>query len=286
MVSPSRCFKGGLFAASLLFSGLAAEAASIKFNRVKTPRSLMQRAPLTLHKRASHDYEDLSSFLDGLYTASVTLSSEEYKLILDTGSADMWVDKAPEHSWTDKEIPMKFQYEYANGTLSVDGTVGVAPFKFGTYSIDEQAFLNIHDDDREFFKLIGANGIMGLGLDRSHSVIDEEVKKKEGQASTWGASILNNIFDDDDWEDNYVALDLSRSEDGEDISGGNISIGDFDEQFKDVFNQPKHYVYPKGSPRWTIMMDGVGNLRRPLKRHLTALHKCLSTERQYKPRKS
>ncbi|KAH6901559.1 aspartic peptidase domain-containing protein [Coprinopsis sp. MPI-PUGE-AT-0042] len=195
-------------------------------------------------------------FLDGVYTANITLGDH---VLLDTSSADLWVDHAPETliGFTDKGIAMTFEYAFSNGSLLVDGTVATAKLNFGTYEVKEQAFLDIHDDGEEFLKLMGVNGILGLGLDRIHSAIDTTVKETEGADATWGSPLLRNIFAQSHDADNYVSLDLARTEDGEDIQGGTITIGDFEDGYEAVLDQSRISVYPEDAKRWTIVIQGI-----------------------------
>lgn len=101
------------------------------------------------------------------------------------------------------------------------------------------------------------NGILGLGLDRIHSSIDTTVKEMHGADATWGSPLLRNIFSQSHDADNYVSLDLARTEDGEDVQGGTITIGDFEDGYDAVLDQSKVSVYPEDAKRWTIVVDGV-----------------------------
>ena len=92
---------------------------------------------------------------------------------------------------------------------------------------------------------MGVNGILGLGLDRIHSSIDTTVKEQEGDNATWGSSLLRNIFSESHDEGNYVSLDLTRTED---VQGGTITIGDFEDGFDGCLISPRSACTPKTLP--------------------------------------
>ncbi|TFK24511.1 acid protease [Coprinopsis marcescibilis] len=262
-------------ATALLLGGVAVNAASIDLRQLK--RSPTTGAPLTLRKRDSHlmghGDGDISTFMEGVYTATVQLGGQDYNVVLTTGSSDMWVDTAPAESET-WDYPMTFLYEYSNGTLTLEGTVASAPLQLGTYRVEEQAFLDVDDKTHDFFKLAGVNGILGLGLDRSNSTIDMAVKEKEGAETTWGQSFIYNMFETG--IPKYITLNLERTEDLNEVSGGSITIGELPEHYEAIKDAPKIELYPPTSPRWTIVVDKfeVGGETVRVHSHLGAAHRA------------
>jgi saccharopepsin len=79
-----------------------------------------------------------------------------------------------------------------------------------------------------------------------------------GENATWGSSVLKNIFSQEGRnESNFIALDLSRTDDLEDVGGGSFSIGEYAEPWKAVAQAPKLYQYPQGGDRWTTLLEGI-----------------------------
>ena len=67
-----------------------------------------------------------------------------------------------------------------------------------------------------------------------------------------------NIFSQDGLNGtNFIALDLARTDDLEDVNGGSFSIGEYAEPWKAVAQAPKLYQYPRGGYRWTTLLEGI-----------------------------
>ena len=79
-----------------------------------------------------------------------------------------------------------------------------------------------------------------------------------GQNATWASSVLKNILSQKGLNGtNFIALDLSRTDDLEDVVGGSFSIGEYAEPWKAVAQAPKLYQSPQGGDRWTTLLEGI-----------------------------
>jgi saccharopepsin len=104
----------------------------------------------------------------------------------------------------------------------------------------------------------GIYGLMGLSFDfSSASPINQEIKSIYGPDATWGRSVLRNIFAQDPTKPNFIGLNLARTGDLEDTTGGSFTIGEYDDSFTGVANETKLPQYPKGGDRWTTLLEGI-----------------------------
>ena len=158
--------------------------------------------------------------------------------------------------FNDTGIPL--QVLYGDGTYGVAGTIGVSPFSFGSYSVQRQAFLHVTKSTVGSLSNLGIYGIFGLSFDFvTSSRITAAVKARYGNSTTWGQSVLHNIFDQHPNQPNFVSLYLSRTDDLEDTQGGSFFIGEYDPKFADVARSPKLPQYPDGGDRWTTLLEGI-----------------------------
>ena len=100
--------------------------------------------------------------------------------------------------------------------------------------------------------------MLGFGFDSSYaSPINLALKRILGENSTSGQSVLQNIFSQDPTRHNFVAFDLARTDDLEEVTGGSLSIGEYDERWKEVQDAPQIPQYPERAIRWTALLEGV-----------------------------
>ncbi|KAF6742036.1 aspartic peptidase domain-containing protein [Ephemerocybe angulata] len=201
----------------------------------------------------------IANHQDIRYSTNITLGEKSYVVALDTGSTDLWVHPPTGDSlaeWNNTNIPLELRY--GDGSYGVKGMIMQAPFRMGSYNVSSQAFLHATSATVKGLSEIGVEGVMGLAFDRSiASPINQAVKAKFGQNTTWGSSVLANIFAGSKNTSNFVAIDLARTDDLEDTAGGSFAIGEYADQWAAVKQAPKLAQYPKGAYRWTTLMDGV-----------------------------
>jgi saccharopepsin len=147
---------------------------------------------------------------------------------------------------------------YGDGTYGTKGTIGVAPFQFGSYHVGQQAFMNVVESTISGLQELGIYGLMGLSFDFSTaSPINRKIKSLYGAEATWGRSVLQNIFAQNASQPNFIAIDLTRTGDLEDTDGGSLLIGEYDDKYAGVAEKPKLPQYPKGGDRWSILLEGI-----------------------------
>jgi len=148
---------------------------------------------------------------------------------------------------------------YGDGSYGAEGTIGVAPFRFGTYEVLKQAFVYVTNSTIGALDELGVYGLFGLSFDlASSSRVKAAVQRRYGNSATWGNSVLYNIFDQNPSQPNVIAMRLSRTDDLEDTKGGSFTIGEYDPDYADdVTKSPKLAQYPEGGSRWTTLLEDI-----------------------------
>ncbi|PPR06744.1 hypothetical protein CVT24_013051 [Panaeolus cyanescens] len=237
----------------------SASALRVPFER-RAPRGASftsPRASTRFSFGSAHDKEAIGNVNDIRYTANITINGHEVTVALDTGSTDLWVLVPDMGPFNDTQIPLSLLY--GDGTYGVKGTIGVSPFEFGPYKIEQQAFLSATESTISALHEHGINGVFGLSFELgAASPINDKIKTLYGADATWGKSVLQNIFDANPTQPNLISLQLGRTGDLEGTGGGEFLIGEYNANYTDqVGNATKLDQYPVGGNRWTTLVDGI-----------------------------
>ena len=120
-----------------------------------------------------------------------------------------------------------------------------------SYDIPDQAFLRFEQGSNPVFHF-GAVGIVGLGF-TGLSHIDAAITAEGG---SWGHSLLYNIFQLEPNVPNFIAFALDRTASPADDVEGSFGLGEVDDKYAAVQSTDHIPLYPpKGSTRWTILLD-------------------------------
>ncbi|KAI0660918.1 acid protease [Cubamyces menziesii] len=248
-------------ALAVLLSGSLSDAAKISFTQRKRPhvpahqkrsgKAPFKRPVLAATSSADDSDVDLSSFHDLLYITNLTIGGTEYPLQLDTGSSDLWV-KGSSHP-----LPQSTQTSYTlNLTYGIGYTYGNVAYtnvEFAGITVPNQAYIDASDASNPILSY-GVSGIVGLGFTKLSS-IDHAL---QGVGKTDGKSLLYNLFADNPKEPNFIAFALQRTTDGGGDVEGSFTIGEYDDDYKDVANSPKISTFPESDPtRWTVLLDAL-----------------------------
>ena len=104
----------------------------------------------------------------------------------------------------------------------------------------------------------GIDGLLGLGFNGTRaSNIDGTIRSTYGATATWGQPFLSNVFAQNTSSPNFIAIDLARTDDLEDTSGGSFDIGEYDSRYVAIENAPKLPQFPAGSDSWQTLLDGI-----------------------------
>ncbi|CDO76249.1 hypothetical protein BN946_scf184470.g7 [Trametes cinnabarina] len=264
-------------ALAVLLSGSLSDAARISVSQRKRPNALQKRSGKASFTRpvlaatSGADDSDLdlrcpsfslsspakpshtvhSSFHDLLYIANVTIGGTEYPLQLDTGSSDLWVKGSshplPQSTQTSTTLNITYGIGYTFGN------VAYTTVEFAGITVPNQAFIDASDVSNPILSY-GVNGIVGLGFTKL-STADIALQQA---GKTDGKSLLYNLFADNPNEPNFIAFALQRTTDGGGDVEGSFTIGEYDDDYKDVANSPKIPTFPESDPtRWTVLLDAL-----------------------------
>lgn len=250
---------------SVLVFSTCVVSASLVFERLSWPLPTRARGYLgvdTLGTSGDGVGEDqIVNHRDLRYSTNVTLGGKSFVVALDTGSTDLWVHPATlDSGWTINDTNIPLQLRYGDGSYGVNGSIAVASFAMGSFNIAEQAFLRVESTTVLGLREMGIDGVLGLSFDfNTASPINQAARARDGPDASWGSSVLKNIFDQDPDTPNFIALDLARTDDLEDVAGGSFSIGTYptEEWATGIAQAPRLAQFPRGGSRWTTLLDGV-----------------------------
>ncbi|ESK90521.1 aspartic peptidase a1 [Moniliophthora roreri MCA 2997] len=189
----------------------------------------------------------LNNSADISYYANINLNGDTFSVLIDTGSADLWVaGTVPGAKSTGKQAGV----EYAVG--KVQGPIKTAEVTFASFKVPNQAYLEIRPDDENK----QGTGLVGLGP-HDNSNIYSTLKTNAG------VPLLDSIFMQNTSTPNYLAIQLGRLEDPSDAFPGDISIGETLPELSAVTSQPKLPVTivplrKKGNQHFQILLDADG----------------------------
>ncbi|KAF8158193.1 aspartic peptidase domain-containing protein [Crassisporium funariophilum] len=180
---------------------------------VNASRELVSRAPggLTLNNSG-----DLS------YYADILLGNQSFKVLVDTGSSDLWVAGTVVNSIDTGHVS---GVKYAAG--SVLGPIKQATLEFAGHQVTNQAFYFL-----SILRSRNLYSIQGLGPS-SGSFISKQL------SSTTGVPVLDRIFMQNRTTPNYFTILLGRNKDPTDFFSGKITVGEVLEDFPAVLEETR-----------------------------------------------
>ncbi|KAI0782057.1 aspartic peptidase domain-containing protein [Abortiporus biennis] len=192
-------------------------------------------------------------FDDGfiIYTAELEIDGSVVKVVLDTGSSDLWVDPVASHIKLPNVVDTGHRgaYPYGEGTVA-EGPIITSTVKFGNFTVQNQALINAAGSNVTLVD-VNRTALLGLGPPFG-SVIGPELKN----TSFSGKSLLENIFASDPDLPNVLTMQLSRSPFAT-SDGGIFTIGEIDPNFQNIVNETKLDALLMEFPVWATLMDGV-----------------------------
>ncbi|KIY46723.1 acid protease, partial [Fistulina hepatica ATCC 64428] len=167
---------------------------------------------------------------NAVYTANVTLGGVSVRLLLDTGSSDLWVsfpDETPNTNSTGKSLTLA----YAVGSASA-GTIRTADLEFGGYTVSDQAFLLVTDANTFSTNIHtqGYDGVLGLGPNKGSAILDELDDNS-------GDTMLSRIFRNNPTDSDYISFLLPRKNDPSQNFTGQFTISEVVSEFSNITSQ-------------------------------------------------
>lgn len=200
---------------------------------------------------------EVTAWADLRYLTTVTINDVDFEMILDTGSTDAWVAPINKDLGPVEETDVVLEMLYSSSLVGVNGTLAFATMEVGDLRVDDQAFLHVRDDTLDITQY-GMDGLLGLSFDDVRaSRINNYVMSVTDGRSTAGRSFWSNIFAQEPDLPNFLALDLARTLNMEDISGGSFYVGEYAARWSAVKDAPKLPRYPAQGSRWTTLLEGI-----------------------------
>ncbi|KAI0373545.1 acid protease [Pilatotrama ljubarskyi] len=192
----------------------------------------------------------LKDMQDGGYTVDIVLGGQNFTVILDTGSTDLWVAPKGRNIQATNTTDLQTDNTYAVGDTR--GNIAFAEMRIGPYVIPHQAFTNASQvsdmpDD--------VDGIMGVAFE-GLSPIAINISRAWGLdvASKLGRAPITNLFSQDPSAPAYFDLELSRLDQDGTAQNGHFFIGQHKPGAEAVAEAPKLQRIDPG--HWTVVMDG------------------------------
>ncbi|KAI0358431.1 acid protease [Trametes cingulata] len=186
---------------------------------------------------------DLQNAGDLQYYMNVTLGGREFRVLVDSGSADLWVaGEVPDSEATTHTA----RINYNDGT--VQGDVRTATLEIEGYSIPSQAYIaeavtTAHPDGQ---------GILGLGPSRLSSILG-------AMGGPAGDPPLDRLFRQTTSLPSYISILLGRSNDPDSIIPGQLTIGEVLTEYGDVQNSPQLPIERiDWDQHWMVALDKGG----------------------------
>ncbi|KAJ7851049.1 aspartic peptidase domain-containing protein [Mycena olivaceomarginata] len=189
------------------------------------------------------------------YSTNITVNGRNFRVAIDTGSADLWIQTSPDFVFNNTEIPVTNHYGFGDSS-DVVGTIGFASVQLGKYTFEQQAFSNATKVSVGGILDFGLDGLIGFDFAVETSFIKGALKSAKFD-ETLGEPFLSNIFDQAPDQENFIGISLSRTDDLEGSADASFLINEVDQDYADVVFAPAIPLFPGNNGRWSILIDSI-----------------------------
>ncbi|KAI0737568.1 acid protease [Daedaleopsis nitida] len=186
---------------------------------------------------------------DGIqYAVEITLGGQNFTVILDTGSTDLWVDARGRDVQLTNTTSIEATEVYGQGQTS--GNIAFADLKIGEYAISSQVFLNATQVSS---MPPGVQGILGMAFDNAQIFATLQMAWGPDAAAKLGHSPITNLFAMNESLPNNFDIQLGRPSGLGEVNTGTFVISGHASGYEDVAQAPK---LPRVRPEhWSLLLD-------------------------------
>ncbi|EIW62495.1 acid protease [Trametes versicolor FP-101664 SS1] len=218
------------------------------YSRANTTTTGSRGIQVNTHTRARYGPNiGLATSDDTTYTVNITLGGQNFTVLLDTGSTDLWINSKGIDLVLTNTTNLSVTETYGIG--EVHGTLQYAELRVGEYVVPSQAFINatqISDFD------VVVDGMMGMAFDSSFIFAETSAAWGQESASVLGRSFITNLFAENSSLPNNFDVQLGRSDAVED-GCGTFVISGHAPSFVNVTHASK--IPRIGTDRWAFAVD-------------------------------
>ncbi|KAF9068530.1 aspartic peptidase domain-containing protein [Rhodocollybia butyracea] len=191
------------------------------------------------------------------YMCNITLGGQQFEVIIDTGSEDLWViGDVPGSQNTSKPANIT----YAIGSIA--GFINTATLVLDDYQVDDQAYISVNKVEQQADT--PGTGLIGFGPSRGSMILHT-------MGSSSGDPPLDRIFKQNTTTPNILTILLSRSDNFTtptknnslvpllDDQPGQITIGELIPGYSNVTSQAKlPALVDAAQQHWMTLLDAAG----------------------------
>ncbi|KIJ48660.1 hypothetical protein M422DRAFT_28375 [Sphaerobolus stellatus SS14] len=214
-----------------------------------TAFQLRAKGQPSLRKRVGQNSVAVFDTNNTAYAVNITLGGEKFNVLIDTGSADLWVNKPVPNA---QYLGFEAGVTYADNS-GVFGFVELAEMEFSGFTIKNQAFIQAPTNSSG---AQGYDGLLGLSPYTDSQIIQNATSSTLKAAGTF----FDNVFRQNTSSPNFMTIELSRNEDNGIEVDGIFSIATVSPRYEKINSQPKLpiVVAPDASDQhWATLVDGI-----------------------------
>ncbi|KAI0633845.1 aspartic peptidase domain-containing protein [Trametes polyzona] len=185
------------------------------------------------------------------YSTEIILGGQKVKVLVDTGSTDLWIDPKGLDVKYSNTTDVKAGLVYGIG--EVEGTIAFADVQIGPYFVPNQAFLNASKYNPMPDGIVGLIGLAFDGLAAIPATLAQTWGKEA--ALELGLGTITNVIAQDRFKPGYFDLHLGRTDENNTDHDPHFLIGQHAPGFEAVTSAPK--LERVDDRHWTVALDGV-----------------------------